>query len=260
MRLLNTSSLELESFEAKAPRYAILSHRWGAAAEEILYDDARHGRDHLLASSKKGLAKVVNSCARAFEDNYDYIWIDTCCIDKSSSSELSEAINSMFEWYRASEVCYAYLDDVSQDDASTGMDHSDGAVYWQQLRADIGWQGPLSTLWIIMQSRWFTRGWSKCLGGGLTGTWVSLANRSSALQELLAPFDVRFYDVEWNFIGDRIQLAKIIYVRTNIYEGILQRHLPGDCSAGDVNKECNWCNKCHSSMDIPNNSPNPKDV
>jgi hypothetical protein len=155
MKLLNTSSLELESFEAKAPRYVILPHRWGPAAEEILYDDARHGRDHLLASNKKGLAKVVNSCARAFEDNYDYIWIDTCCIDKSSSSELSEAINSMFEWYRASEVCYAYLDDVSQEDARTGMDDDkDGGicrVYYQDLRAVIGWQGPLSTLWIIAE-------------------------------------------------------------------------------------------------------------
>jgi hypothetical protein len=46
-------------------------------------------------------------------------WIDSCCIDKSSSAELSEAINSMFEWYKNAQVCYTYLFDVS----ATAHDH-----------------------------------------------------------------------------------------------------------------------------------------
>ena len=41
-----------------------------------------------------------------------WVWIDTCCIDRSSSTELSEAINSMFGWYSRAEECYAFLSDV----------------------------------------------------------------------------------------------------------------------------------------------------
>lgn len=42
-----------------------------------------------------------------------YGQIDTCCINKESSAELSEAINSMYAWYEKAAICYAYLDDVS---------------------------------------------------------------------------------------------------------------------------------------------------
>ena len=60
--------------------------------------------------SGSGLSeKVRKACDIARRDGYEYIWIDSCCIDKTSSSELSEAINSMFNWYRGAEVCYAYL-------------------------------------------------------------------------------------------------------------------------------------------------------
>jgi hypothetical protein len=77
MRLLNTHTLELESF-VKAPDYAILSHTWDH--EEILFEDAQLGRRHLLISPKWGLAKITTSCAVAREDGWDHIWIDTCCI------------------------------------------------------------------------------------------------------------------------------------------------------------------------------------
>jgi hypothetical protein len=60
----------------------------------------------------KGWSKVLGCCAQAALDGWLYAWIDTCCIDKTSSAELSEAINSMFEWYEKSQVCYVYLSDV----------------------------------------------------------------------------------------------------------------------------------------------------
>ncbi|KAH7148459.1 heterokaryon incompatibility protein-domain-containing protein [Dactylonectria macrodidyma] len=113
MRLLNARTLCLESFVGQAPRYAILSHRWGDA--ELLFQDAaRDGWQHRISSP--GATKVARACARAVEDKLDYIWIDTCCIDKGSSAELSEAINSMFLWYHEAVVCYAYLADVDKDD------------------------------------------------------------------------------------------------------------------------------------------------
>jgi len=110
MRLLNVETLKLsEFFDHNTPPYAILSHTWGDL--EVTFQDIQ---DLKLASRKKeGFAKIVNCCRRADRDGYEWVWIDTCCIDKSSSAELSEAINSMFNWYKNSELCYVYLCDVS---------------------------------------------------------------------------------------------------------------------------------------------------
>lgn len=63
-----------------------------------------------------GYSKIEGCCIQSHEDGYRYVWIDTCCINKSTSSELSEAINSMFMWYKKAQICYAYLDDVSRCD------------------------------------------------------------------------------------------------------------------------------------------------
>lgn len=67
---------------------------------------------------KKGHVKVKRCCELAHVQGYDYVWIDTCCIDKSSSAELSEAINSMFTYYERSAVCYVFLDDVDRPKGS----------------------------------------------------------------------------------------------------------------------------------------------
>ncbi|XXG95104.1 hypothetical protein Hte_001364 [Hypoxylon texense] len=110
MRLLNTTSYRLESFDGEfKPKYAILSHTWGN--QEVLFEDIEN-YENLDWRRKSAWAKVEGSCRQASLDGYDYIWIDTCCINKSSSTELSEAINSMYQWYRSSAVCYAFLEDV----------------------------------------------------------------------------------------------------------------------------------------------------
>jgi ankyrin repeat protein len=106
MRLLNTTTRRLETFSTP-PLYAVLSHRW--SAEEISFQDIHDGRAEI---KETGYAKIRNTCSIAAAGGIDYIWIDTCCIDKTSSAELSEAINSMYRWYREAIVCYAYLADV----------------------------------------------------------------------------------------------------------------------------------------------------
>lgn len=110
MRLLSTRSLELELLHTPPARYAIVSHRWGDESAEVLFTDigvpAR-------AESKGGYHKIQGACFQATQDMIDYIWLDTCCIDRRNNTELSEAINSMYKWYRGSTVCYAYLYDVS---------------------------------------------------------------------------------------------------------------------------------------------------
>ncbi|KAF7950927.1 uncharacterized protein EAE97_002479 [Botrytis byssoidea] len=112
MRLLDTKdteNLRVQKFSQRnIPSHAILSHRW--EEEEVTFEDIKIGN----FNQKKGFAKLKECRRRAREDKYDWVWVDTCCIDKSSSAELSEAINSMYRWYQDSAVCYAYLSDLEE--------------------------------------------------------------------------------------------------------------------------------------------------
>ena len=110
MRLLNTATFKLREFLTDFPPYAILSHTWGD--EEVSYQEI----DLPERENKRGFAKIFECCRLALGDGLDWAWIDTCCIDKTSSAELSEAINSMFAWYRDAYVCYVYLEDVPNPD------------------------------------------------------------------------------------------------------------------------------------------------
>ncbi|KAK7964410.1 hypothetical protein PG988_011384 [Apiospora saccharicola] len=110
MRLLHSKDLTLKEFVANPPPYAILSHTW--EDDEVLFADIAN-LEH--TRTKAGFTKVQQACRTAAEDGFEWIWIGTCCIDKSSSAELSEALNSMFQWYEASEVCYAYISDMLPD-------------------------------------------------------------------------------------------------------------------------------------------------
>jgi len=98
MRLLDTATLELSEFYTpNIPPYAILSHTWNV--EEVSFQE----QFSPTKTVKKGWAKIAKTCELARSSGLAYAWVDTCCIDKSSSAELSEAINSMYQWY--SEVC-----------------------------------------------------------------------------------------------------------------------------------------------------------
>src|SRR2546430_8531576 len=114
------------------PPYAILSHRWGADTEEVTFKNLIDG----TGKGKAGYDKIRFCAEKAANHSLQYFWVDTCCIDKSSSAELQEAINSMYRWYQNARVCFAYLDDVPSDD---------------DLYA------PESC---FSKSRWFTRGWT----------------------------------------------------------------------------------------------------
>ena len=109
MRLINVHTLKFGDFyDEQVPPYAILSHRWGA--QEISYKDFQKGRN----KDWLGYRKVLKFCGIVRErwsdvipaldrlspnlTGIDWAWVDTCCIDKRSSAELSEAINSMFAW------------------------------------------------------------------------------------------------------------------------------------------------------------------
>ncbi len=235
MRLLNTESLRLELFlGSSVPKYAILSHMWGE--EEVLFDDI-HDPNQPHPVGKAGFAKIEGSCKQAREDGFKYIWIDTCCIDKSSSAELSEAINSMFDWYHQSERCYAYLADVEvsncegEEDEEDEEDGEDGVYSEENGNGEGGvdeekWSGVMvkgegredegkgngddnnETCGESRSNGEATSdgrsddGEDEQLGtvGFEDSRWFS---RGWTLQELIAPADVRFYDRNWSFLGVR---------------------------------------------------------
>lgn len=155
MRFLHTESFEFHSIDTldSIASYAILSHRWGNGNVEVLYEDmlaltisAKTEPGRTLAAlvhartndegDGKDFGKLKMCCEVARKDGFDFVWIDTCCIDQKSSAELSESINSMFELYSKSARCYAFLRDVPADD---------------DTRAENSW---------FRKSEWFRRGWT----------------------------------------------------------------------------------------------------
>ena len=173
MRLLQRKDIgkyNLTEFVGDAiPRYAILSHTWGPDHEEVTLADLEKDTDAIKAGYRK-----LRFCAdQAAKDGLRYFWVDTCCIDKSSSAELTEAINSMFAWYRDAARCYVYLSDVSTGSLTSGP--------------------PAQQDWYpaFQQSRWFTRGWT--------------------LQELVAPVSVEFFSVEGQRLGNKYSLLQELH-------------------------------------------------
>jgi hypothetical protein len=176
MRLLhynNDGEYSLTQFFDDIPRYAILSHTWGP--EEVTFKDMKKAN----GTTKAGFDKIRFCGEQARYDGLQYFWVDTCCIDKSSSAELAEAINSMFRWYRDAAKCYVFLSDVPRADVDTTNQS-------QQLP----WESALRT------SRWFTRGWT--------------------LQELIAPTSVEFFSKNRKLLGDRKSLEQHICEITRI--------------------------------------------
>lgn len=193
MYLINTSTLCLERFDdgVYLPSYAILSHTWGDS--EVTFEDYCLRGDSLREGH--GIRKIRMTCAQAVEDGLAYAWVDTCCIDKRSSAELSEAINSMFRWYQKAEVCYAYLEDVEE---ATQEDDTDeygipSSLWNEGLMASSERQ--------VAQSRWFTRGWT--------------------LQELLAPSKLYLYSRSWAYLGSKCSLRPLLATITGIDESAL---------------------------------------
>ncbi|KAK3661195.1 hypothetical protein LTR56_000318 [Elasticomyces elasticus] len=151
MRLLNTSTFELEYYEDVnlVPEYAIFSHKWYTGGEEvILLDFQRPGN----APHKKGFSKLQGLCSVAAAKGHRFVWCDACCIEKSNEVELSKSINSMFRWYQNAAECIAFLGDVGGDDGRL-LEHS---IYFKR-----GWT--LQELIAPQDMTFYDQHWN-CLG------------------------------------------------------------------------------------------------
>jgi hypothetical protein len=129
---------DLSEEELSSYPYAILSHTWGKDDEEVSFANLTQGLGH----TKVGYDKLRFCGKQAAHDGLHYFWVDTCCIDKSSSAELSEAITSMFRWYSGAVKCYVYLRDVSTGNFEST---NTSARSWELA---------------FRHSRWFERGWT----------------------------------------------------------------------------------------------------
>ncbi|KAI0650944.1 heterokaryon incompatibility protein-domain-containing protein [Trametes meyenii] len=140
MRFLDTNTGQFVWVDdPRKERYAILSHTWRSeeSGGEQSYEDVRGIQVHSSATQARHLSeKIKRICGVARNAGYKLVWIDSCCIDKSSSAELSGALNSMYEWYRHADVCYAHLADVPEGDDPT----DERSAFWK--------------------SRWHRRGWT----------------------------------------------------------------------------------------------------
>ena len=192
-RQVNRRCKVLEFRDDNTTAYAILSHRW-VEDTEVDYEEMVglakmdvEERDEIR--QRLGYRKIWDTCQQAKKDGYEWVWVDTCCIDKRSSAELSEAINSMYRWYENSRVCYAYLHDILDPSFPT---RSNKDIY------------PNSNGW----PEWFSRGWT--------------------LQEMIAPRDVQFFNKHWGPIGDKPCLAAMLEYITRVPQRILTHGLTGN--------------------------------
>jgi Heterokaryon incompatibility protein (HET) len=164
------------------PSYVIVSHVWGAGldSEEVTFQDMVEG----TGRDKAGFKKIQFCRNQVVKDGFKYFWMDTACINKSSSTELQESINSMFRWYQNSARCYVYLSDVSTKKRKRGDENS--PLAWEQA---------------FRTSKWFTRGWT--------------------LQELIASKQVEFFDRGGTSLGTKTSLKDIISSITRIPTDVL---------------------------------------
>ena len=190
MWLLSTARAELCFFptveHARQAGYAILSHVWDETEQSFQETEALRVKCSEAGLNPRNYSspKVRASCILAERHGFSWIWNDTCCIDKTSSAGLSEAINAMFTYYARAAVCYAYLRDVRRKQV---VDAS-GAWNTNDITFD--------------RSQWFTRGWT--------------------LQELIAPEEVVFLSQEWEVIGTKADLASLIAWITGIPAPVLR--------------------------------------
>jgi hypothetical protein len=177
----DNGKLTLCSFDHKIPAYAILSHTWDTENnKEVTFEDLEAG----IEKGKAGYRKIEFCEKQATAAGLQYFWIDTCCINRRSETELSEAVNSMFRRYQKANRCYVYLSDVNARDNN---ENGQSSQKWEPA---------------FRKSRWFTRGWT--------------------LQELIAPRLVEFFSEDGKRLGDKSSLETIIHQVTGIAQKALQ--------------------------------------
>ncbi|KAI0364799.1 HET-domain-containing protein, partial [Pilatotrama ljubarskyi] len=195
MRLIDTNTGDfVEITHPDKVVYAILSHTWSPEGEQS-YQEILELRRTLFLHHPQLSLKVKGVCKIARRHGYRYVWIDSACIDKTSSAELSEAINSMYEWYRLADVCYVYLSDVSGKDDPAGINSEFRLSRWHSR----GWT--LQELIAPKHVLFLTSSWS------VLGSKIVLAETLEEITGIDAPVLKHFYLLESICVARRMRWA-----------------------------------------------------
>ncbi|KAH7915572.1 heterokaryon incompatibility protein-domain-containing protein [Hygrophoropsis aurantiaca] len=221
---------KMRSLADKYFEFAMLSHRWGDGEPLFRHVD-REIRDERCGSiymmkAPAGVQKLQHYCCTAAKCGYRWAWSDTCCIDKSSSSETQESINSMFSWYRNSALTIVHLSDMpdmaeveripsSPSVDSTFPPYSHEPPPEPRLNANSDYPPPVPNSALGKFVTLDTMRDEECLGKAffepddqikdrdlepflqaylIISPWFK---RGWTLQELLAPKNIRFYSENW---------------------------------------------------------------
>ncbi|KAK5653965.1 hypothetical protein OQA88_7641 [Cercophora sp. LCS_1] len=174
-----------------------------SAFEKALVPASLHS-SHVL-ELKPSFAKISLACGQAEREGIQWIWIDSVCVNRESSAELTEAINSMWTWYSQAAVCYAFLEDVQHGKMRGG---------YRVWKDD------------FVQSRWFKRGWT--------------------LQELLAPRKLVFYGAGWKMLGTKSGLVRTVEKASGIDRRTLLE--PGMVGKASVARRMAWASGRSTSL------------
>ncbi|KAI8634849.1 heterokaryon incompatibility protein-domain-containing protein [Xylariaceae sp. FL1651] len=198
MWLIDTYNLKLVLHtNLPSEGYAILSHTW--QDEEVSFQDFQNVN---YDRTRKVFSKITETCRLSRKANLRWAWVDTCCINKESSAELTEAINSMFRWYRNAAVCFVYLSDLPPGRTSSPISRETPAGIpedGETIRRDLTQSG-------FRDCRWFTRGWT--------------------LQEMLAPAKLEFRDSSWDLRGTKRYLCSYLAEITGVDSAALNNSRP----------------------------------
>ncbi|KAK4179562.1 putative vegetative incompatibility HET containing-domain protein [Triangularia setosa] len=214
MRLLHTKELKLYSFNAVGKD----------GKEEVTFENLRCNPD---VAGMTGYQKIVANCRVALRESYQYIWIDTCCIDKSSSTELFQAINFMYRWYERSAFCIVFLVDVVYPHKYS---------YYLMSKHIENLLPPLETFGVgFRNSRWFMRDW--------------------ILQELIASWNLSFYDSSWRVIDTKDRLSGLISKITGVEQSVLISTVPGKLQTASVAHKMYWASRRETTRSEDINIP-----
>lgn len=193
---------------AELKRYKEQLHKDEGVQGAILEEQAamRQTMQNPDSVKDKAVRKIAYTCKRAREAGLEYVWIDTCCIDKSNAQDEATAINSMFEWYSLTPMCFVYMADVPPHEADKlATSRSPTAEPFPTIEPSG------QTIETFEKSEWFTRGWT--------------------LQELLASKTLRFFNTNWHYFGDESSLARPLTQASGIAPDYLRGGFDSACVA-----------------------------
>ena len=195
MWVLSTSRAKLHFFqnpEEVPDGYAALSHVWDKKEGEQSFQDIQRINEDCNRNGTNPrdfvCEKIQRCCELAEKHGYKWVWIDTCCIDKTSSADISEAVNTMFQYYSFARICYGYLADIPYYE--TNFPESADHKAYHGVRCN------------LVCSEWFCRGWT--------------------LQELIAPRFFLFLSQDWKVFGSRSDFAIILEIKFGIPAALLK--------------------------------------